>query len=191
MAKRKKNPSALATGLGLAAAAGVGYLVYNEVKDKPKKKGSTTSPLSGVYTPGSTFGNSPETVAKVMVPIELSFEPQARNPQTGEITPLGTKTISVPAQLGVLVTNLTPIKTVEAFGYSDDLIGTDGLNVQDAAVRDAVVQKTLQKVAPGVNWSKGLSPYTFGSSEYNVWQGVQLLAEIAHQSRMNKAAVGA
>lgn len=200
MARRKKNPSPLAIGAGLAVAAGVGYMIYEETKGSKKTAGKTSggggsgvSPLSGYYTPGSTLSNSESTLAKVVLPVLLSFEPDVRNPENGEISPAGTKDITLvsPQLLPNLVTNLTPRATEDAFKYMEDLIATKGLNLENPVVRDQAIQETLNKTgARKVDWSKGLSPYTFGSSEFNVWQGVQLLGELAYGTYINKAAMG-
>jgi hypothetical protein len=187
---RKKNPSPLATVALLAAVVGGGYLVYREMKPKPKKAVSGVSPLSGVYTPGSTLGNSPGVMGAMVMPVMLSFAPDVRNPQTGEIGSAGTNVVTLP-MLSALVTNLTPTATRDAYGYMEYLIASKGYNLGNAVVRDQAVQETLNKIgARRVDWSKGLAPYVFGSPESQTWLGVQLLGELAQGTFNNKAAMG-
>lgn len=204
MARRKQNPLGTLAKVGLVALAAVGVAgIASEVqarekqrrKAAKKKKGTTKRPkgkgeaaLSGIYAPGAALGNAPLVTEDVMLPIELSFEPDIRDPQTGDIVTADSNLISDISTLHQVVTNLTSDGNTLAYDQMSALVAEKGVDMTDPTARDAAIQEALTVIAPEVDWSQGLQPYAFGSPEVDTWIGVQTVGEIAHQSHWNKQA---
>jgi hypothetical protein len=54
--------------------------------------------------------------------------------------------------------------------------------------RDAAILHVLGIVVPGVDYSKGLEPYTYGDAASTAWSTAQLMGGVAYQSTLNKIA---
>jgi hypothetical protein len=195
---RKKNPTPLVNtllvGLGVAGVIGGAVAIDKYVEQKAKKKAKekkeqapAVHPLSGVWAENATLGNAPLVVNEVMLPIDLSFEPEVRDLQ-GNVGPAGGNVVNSQLVLESLVTNLTSDTADVAYNYMLFLAAEKGMDMSNPTVRDEATQRTLSRVAPRVDWTKGLQPYTVGSPEFDVWLGVQMLGEIAYQSYWNKQA---
>jgi hypothetical protein len=96
-------------------------------------------------------------------------------------------TVNDPSQLAVLITNIASAKAQLAYDTMLAL-AIDGHDFSEPGTLDAAVQTTVQTIAPKVDWSQGLSPYSFTSPEALIWRGTQMLGELAHQSYWNKNA---
>lgn len=199
MARRKANPIGTAgkvalVALGVGAAYGISKAVEAADTKKKKadkkngKKNGKVSPLSGVWAENAALGNSPDTVDRVVLPVELSFEPEIRDPETGDILPAGTNIIDNQALMELLVTNLTPSATKKAYQYMQHWVENKGYDLSNPSMRDKAVQLTLSEIAPDVDWTQGLQPYAYGTPQVDVWLGTQMLGEMAHQSYWNQQA---
>lgn len=207
MARRKKNPLSTAAKLGLAAlgtAAVVGGTVaYQRSQDEKakKKKSETTkkSPLSGTYAPGATIAASGTIMKEAALPVVLNKENTARlqlRTTDGDIVDVWQTadevSVATTDELGQLVTDLTADMGSErgaatkAWNMMNHLVANKGYDLENPQMRDQAVQETLAVVAPNMDWSKGLQPYTVDSPPYQVWTGVELLGTIAYQSYWNK-----
>lgn len=194
---RKKNPtpfvSTILIGLGVVGVIGAAVAADKYVEKRAAKKAKEKDDkeevhaLSGVWAENATLGNAPRTVNDVMLPIELSFEPEIRDAE-GEIRPAGGNLVSSLPVLEALVTNMTEMANDLTYEMMLHLTANEGMDMSNPQVRDEAVQRTLSTVAPRADWTKGLQPYTAGSPEFDVWVGVQMLGEIAYQSYWNKQA---
>jgi hypothetical protein len=92
--------------------------------------------------------------------------------------------------IAYLVTGLSPEASAQAYELA--LLHIDrGVNWDDSAQRDEATAKILAAIAPKLDWSKGLKPYTYGDPAWQAWAGVQLVGAVANQSLANKRALGA
>lgn len=87
-----------------------------------------------------------------------------------------------------LVTGLSPEMTRIAYELALLHIVDKGVEWNGGTQRDAAIKDILNKIAPDVDWSQGLSPYTYGSEPWLVWTAVELLGTVANQSYFNKQA---
>lgn len=197
MARRQLNPLSTAAKIGIVGLTAIGlvglakgYDAWEKNTRKKKKQEDKPKgpPLQNVYVADAVIGNAPRIVDDVMLPIELSFEPQIRNPNTGDLFAPGTNVIDNVDMLSNVVTNLSPQANNMAYEYMLHLVANKGYDLSDPATRDEAVQETASKIAPRVDWTKGLQPYAYGSPEVSVWIGAPTLGEIAHQSYWNKQA---
>lgn len=96
-------------------------------------------------------------------------------------------TVEAPAKaISYLVTDLAPYSAQLAYELALLEVATHEVDWSDATARDNSIRKIVMKIAPKMDWSQGLSPYTYGSAPYKVWSGVQLLGTVANQSYYNK-----
>jgi hypothetical protein len=178
------------------ATLGEAPFVVDDVK-QPILLRSTAGPLPL----DDEFDHVPEL--SVLVPM----------PQNDEVQPWAGVSFGIAGELGesdnrmVLVTETGDYSVVDTPGkaiaqlvtnlegeyarlvYELSLIQIDeGVNWADPAERDGAIGRILEKVASGVDWSKGLSPFAFGSEPYTAWTAVQLLGTVANQSHFNKQA---
>lgn len=190
MATRKENPlSAVqqAALVGLAAVTIAGVAAASSTKPRRGKGKKKQNSLEGVFERGATFGDVPEIVEDIELPIEFSQEPEARD-DMGQIANAGTNKIDTQDQLRVIVTNLKPDVAKDVYATMKNKVAEEGVDFSQGEERDKVLMEVMPQVAPGVDWSKGLMPYTYGSPEAETWIGVQLIGEAAHQSYYNKQA---
>lgn len=182
---------------GTAAAGGVALAAMPKEKPKKKKK-SKKARLSGVYVPGATIGGVTERddqdqvrqilVEDIMLPVELSFLPLVRDPQTQDILPAMSPVVDDPLTLQALVTDLSPEVALTAYELFLHYVANQERNLSNDQQLDKTVREVLAVTAPKVNWVKGIQNYPEGSPEFDVWMGHQLLGEIAYQSYWNKQA---
>lgn len=135
---------------------------------------STGEPLTFAITQPSTaiFGNPGETQ------VSVSYSDGSTN------------VIALPSKaIGALVTNLEPTAARTAYELALHHIRNKGVDWSDGAQRDNATKAILKAVAPKMDWSQGLQPYTFGSLPYQVWASVQMLGTVAMQSLSNKDAM--
>lgn len=88
-----------------------------------------------------------------------------------------------------LVTNVTGDFARYAYEFSLAKIGQQ-LNADAwGENHDAIIMEVLAKIAPMVDWSAGLAPFTPSDPESMVWTATQLLGTVANQSYWNKKAM--
>ena len=92
--------------------------------------------------------------------------------------------------IGSLITGLSPYSAQLAYELALIQIADNGVNWADPDQRDGAIVEILSSMARGVDWSQGLSPYTYGSAPWEAWTGVQIVGTIANQSYFNKIAMG-
>lgn len=203
---RRKNPAGPgAVILGIAAVGGLAYAGYMSTQKKTKKKkkaeGVPVGRLSGIYAENATLGNSPEVLNRIALPlnlgqfgaVQLRYRDKTDTYNTmsiGRSMVRGNNNkidISWKDALKRLVTNMTQKATEKAWPIlvAEAAAGNDLSSVNPQL--DAAIIKTLSEIAPGTDWSKGLSEYDLMSPEAYVWQGLALLAAIAHQTKKNSA----
>ena len=90
--------------------------------------------------------------------------------------------------IAYLITGLSPASAQLAYELATVHIADKGVNWLDMAQQDAATQKILATIAPKIDWSQGLKPYTYGSSAWKAWVGVQTVGTVANQSHFNKLA---
>lgn len=88
--------------------------------------------------------------------------------------------------IGQLQTGLSSEATMMAYELALHEIANRGVSWPD----DAAVVRILQAVAPRLDWSGGLKPFTYDSLPWRAWSGVQLVGTVANQSYWNKQVEG-
>lgn len=94
----------------------------------------------------------------------------------------GTKS---PKAVALLITNVTGEFARFAYEYALSRIAQNP-QAWDAGNRDTTIAGILAQIAPKLDWSKGLSPYTFGDAAYYAWVAVETIGTVAQQSLQNK-----
>jgi hypothetical protein len=175
--------------LALAAFGVVGATKGYEAYQKKKKKTEVPkAALSGVWAENATVGAQPGITSDVLLPIDLSTKPDVRNASSGDVVTANTTTVGSETMLHSLVIDLTPEAALQAYEILLHLVANKGIDMTNAVMRDKAVKDVLIVLAPKVDWSKGLTPYAYGTPPVDVWVGVKLLAELAHQTYWNKQA---
>lgn len=87
--------------------------------------------------------------------------------------------------IGSLMVPLMPDAIKAAYEWSlEDLSTHPGdWNAQ----QDTAVRRILANMVPGIDWSRGLEPFAYGSPASQVWYGVQTIGAVASASMQNKA----
>lgn len=158
----------------------------------PTPKGYDKVDSLAVYAPGSNATPAPIMMRNVDfgsgyegVPNDLMWD--GRDMSGAEIA--GPAPSDSSQAIGALVTGI--VGDVAAVIYERSLaeIGKgEAFNWADPAQRDAATVKILAFAVPGVDYSKGLAPYVYGSPESLLWIGAQTIATVANQSWWNKQA---
>lgn len=89
--------------------------------------------------------------------------------------------------IGALVTNVTGEFARAAYEYALAFISPDG-EAWDSE-QDVTIAKILTKIAPDLDWSQGLQPYTAADAAYTAWVAVLTIGNVAYQSLANKSAM--
>jgi len=92
-----------------------------------------------------------------------------------------------PKAIALLVTNVTGDFARFAYEYLLGLIGEDEAAWETAEARDATIQHVVSEIAPQLDWSQGLAPYTYGDAAYFAWTAVELLGQVGYQTLVHKS----
>lgn len=92
-----------------------------------------------------------------------------------------------PKAIALLVTNVTGDFARFAYEYVLSQIGQDEAVWETPEARDETIKKILLQLAPQIDWSQGLAPYTYGDAAYFAWTAVELLGQVGYQTLVNKS----
>ena len=95
----------------------------------------------------------------------------------------GTKT---PKAVALLVTNVTGEFARFAYEFALSRIAQNP-QAWEAANRDVTIADILSKIAPRLDWTHGITPYTYGDAAYYAWLAVETIGTVAQQSLQNKS----
>lgn len=91
--------------------------------------------------------------------------------------------------IAYLITGLSPESAQLAYELALVHIADKNVDWADPQARDAATMQILTSIAPKVDWSQGLRPYSYGSAHWKAWVGVQTVGTVANQSIFNKRAL--
>ncbi len=91
--------------------------------------------------------------------------------------------------IAYLISGLSPEYARLAYELALVHIVDKGVVWVDATQRDAATAQILTTLAPKMDWTQGLGPYTYGSLPWKAWVGIQTIGMVANQSYFNKMAL--